>query len=132
MPKQRSECSVVNTMTMEASRLIRDIAPPAEGHNVKSRIAKAARRLAWTFNRAKDVWFADGRISVRAHEMDQLRRLKAEADTKARRHADLNEAARLEALAARLLRDNPEEGGRLADPYLRAARAYRAGFEEVK
>lgn len=132
MSDQCSECSVVNTMTMEASRLIRDIAPPAEGHNVKSRIAKAARRLAWTFNRAKDVWFADGRISVRAHEMDQLRRLKAEADTKARRHADRVEAARLEALADRIERSDPEAGRELARPFRLAASAYRAGFEEVR
>lgn len=131
MAENRSECRGVSALTYEASRLIRDLVPHRDGDNVRSRIAKAARRLEWSFNRAKDVWFADGRISVRAAEMDRLRALRAEAEAKARRHADQMEATRLENLADRLERADPEAGGELARPLRIAARAYRTGFEEV-
>ena len=122
---------VVSALTLEASRLIREITPAREGDNVKSRVARAARKLAWSLNRAKDVWTADGRISIRAHEMDELRRLKAEAEAKARKHADQMEAARLENLADRIERSDPEAGGELARPLRIAARAYRLGLEEM-
>lgn len=131
MAENRSECRVVSALTYEASRLIRDLVPHRDGDNVKSRIAKAARRLEWSFSRAKDVWFADGRISVRAVEMDRLRALKAEAEAKARKYADQMEATRLENLAARIERSNPGAGRELARPFRIAARAYRTGFEEV-
>lgn len=123
---------LVSALTLEASRLIREITPPREGDNAKSRISRAARKLAWSLNRARDVWTADGRISIRAHEMDALRRLKAEAEARARRDADRVEADRLEALADRIERSDPEAGRELARPFRLAASAYRAGFEEVK
>lgn len=49
----------------------------AEGVNWKHAVNSLAARLAksnWTWNRCKDVWFADKRISISADEMDQLRR----------------------------------------------------------
>lgn len=44
------------------------IAPPSIG-SVKERIAHAARKLGWSPYRARDVWYADPRVSISAEEM---------------------------------------------------------------
>lgn len=53
------------------SALRDSIAPPSLG-SVKARITKAARRLRWSVNRTKSVWYADPRISISADEMRQV------------------------------------------------------------
>lgn len=89
---------VVSALTFEASRLIREVAPPAEGLNVKSRVALAAQKLRWKLSRANDVWQASGKIRIRAEEIEQLRSFKAKAQTKAAK----NELQELRATVARL------------------------------
>lgn len=44
------------------------IAPPSIG-SVKERIAHAAHKLGWSPYRARDVWYADPRVSISAEEM---------------------------------------------------------------
>lgn len=44
------------------------IAPPSMG-STKERIRSCARRLGWTFSRARDVWYADPRIAIKAEEV---------------------------------------------------------------
>lgn len=58
----------------EASRLIRRLAGPIEaGESVKALQRRVHRRLkTWTFNRVRDVWRPDPRITVRAHEVAHL------------------------------------------------------------
>ena len=63
--------------TAEASSLVRQLALPAPaGDTTKFAISRAHRALkTWTWNRVRDVWHADPRISVSAEELDQLRNL---------------------------------------------------------
>jgi hypothetical protein len=59
----------------EAQTLVRVIAEPrAVGDSVKTSINKAARRLGFSFSRAKDIWYGDAR-RIDAAEIDKLREL---------------------------------------------------------
>lgn len=44
------------------------VAPPSIG-SVKARIRLASRRLGWSYNRVRDAWYADHRISISADEI---------------------------------------------------------------
>lgn len=69
MPENHSE-EKMNALC-EASGLVRQIAAPATG---KAALLRAYRKLgSWTYNRVKDVYYADGRIKISADEIDELR-----------------------------------------------------------
>jgi hypothetical protein len=72
-----SERILKMSSTEEATFLLRQLALPAPaGDSTKSAISRAHRVLkTWTWNRVRDVWHADPRISVSADELDQLRNL---------------------------------------------------------
>lgn len=89
---------IVTATTVEAARLIREVAPARDGENVKSRITTAANRLRWKWSRAKAVWHADGRVRIRVEELDQLRKHTAKAEMK----AASNELQELRAQMARM------------------------------
>ena len=77
MPQEFSVLSsegVALSPLREASRLIRLLAGPIEaGESVKALQRRVHRRLkTWTFNRVRDVWRPDPRITVRAHEVAHL------------------------------------------------------------
>jgi len=97
--KSYSGVHIVTAATMEAARLIRQVAPAREGENVKSRIATAANRLHWKWSRARSVWNADGRLRIKAEELDQLRQHTAKAEMK----AASNELQELRDTVARLM-----------------------------
>lgn len=68
MPNFQSEKSEMSSVDF-AQHALRDyVAPPGIGP-VKARIRHAARRLGWTHNRTRDVWYADPRISIHCDEM---------------------------------------------------------------
>jgi len=91
--------ALMHAMTAEASRLLRALAPPADGHNVKSRIASAARKLrSWSPARVRDVWYGDGRVRLRADEMQALRTAARAVEER----AAANELAELRARIARI------------------------------
>ena len=90
---------IVTTATLEAARLIREVAPARDGENVKSRITTAAHRLRWKWSRARSVWHADGRLRIRAEELDQLRQHTAKAEMRAAN----NELQELRDTVARLM-----------------------------
>src|SRR5690606_17464390 len=48
------------------------VAPPDSGQLVSERIRLAARRLHWSFSRARDVWYADPRVSLKSREMRKI------------------------------------------------------------
>lgn len=45
------------------------IAPPSMASSVAARIRAASRKLKWTFNRTKDIWYADERVSIKPKEL---------------------------------------------------------------
>lgn len=48
------------------------IAPPSVSSSVGARILAASRKLKWTFNRTRDVWYADHRVSIKPKELRKL------------------------------------------------------------
>ncbi|WP_246272620.1 hypothetical protein [Phyllobacterium pellucidum] len=48
------------------------ISPVGSGRSVKDRIRAASRLLGWSFNRTKDAWYADPRISISADEIKEI------------------------------------------------------------
>lgn len=124
---------VVSALTVEAARLIREVAPPAEGENVKSRIRDAATKLRWKLSRARDVWNASRKIRVGVDEIAALRRATETPLQRAAREeieqlrkereaarADLQELrrerVRLATLLDRANRIDADFAGPLADP----------------
>lgn len=94
---EKRECEM-STVEFCQSALRDRIAPPRHG-SVKERIRIASRRLGWPFSRARDVWYADGRVSIRADELKQVEQatgLTYAAKTERRIHDDY--IARAEAL----------------------------------
>ena len=55
----------------EARELVQRVAEP-RGASIKASIARAARRLEWSYSRTRDVWYGDAR-RINSHEMDRLR-----------------------------------------------------------
>lgn len=53
-----------------ASEILKShIAPPSVASSVGARIRAASRKLKWTFNRTKDIWYADERVSIKPKEL---------------------------------------------------------------
>lgn len=74
MLKINRENSEMSAVQFCQSALQERIAPPTVG-TVKDRIKKAARRLGWSYNRTRDVWYADPRVSIKAEQLVQIERL---------------------------------------------------------
>lgn len=63
----------------EAQVLVRECAEPRPvGDSVKDAVRRASRRLDFTFNRTRDLWYGQAR-RVDADEMDQLRSIARHA-----------------------------------------------------
>lgn len=70
MPEFESELKFMSVLC-EASFLVRQIAAPESG---KSALLLAYRKLgSWTYNRVKDVYYADCRVRISGEEIDHLR-----------------------------------------------------------
>lgn len=83
MPEKRSEIKSMS-MRCEASSLVRQIAAPATG---KAALLRASRKLgSWTYNRVKDVYYADRRIKISGEEIDGLRALSRAKTTEEAAH----------------------------------------------
>jgi hypothetical protein len=64
---------LIEATRIEAATLIREVAPLSRHmRTTKARIRSAAKRLGWTFGRAREIWKRAAR-RIDAHEMDQLR-----------------------------------------------------------
>lgn len=90
----------------EAQNMVRLMAEPrpAGSDSAKAAIGRASRRLGWSFNRVRDIWYGDTRISVRAEEMDQLRAALGEQRRRAEEKAASDELRELRARIDRLER----------------------------
>ena len=79
---------------------LRHIAPTG---SVKERIRNAARVLQWTHSRTKAVWYADDRVSLRAHEVLNMAGKSEPNSTGSSRGRTLSPTARMRILLARRL-----------------------------
>lgn len=56
-----------------ASRMMREvISPPGAAASKSERIRNAALALRWKFSRARDVWYADERVSLKPSELRRI------------------------------------------------------------
>lgn len=74
MTEIKSETTEMGSVAF-AQMALRDRVAPQSVGSVKARITVAARKLGWKVSRAKDVWYADPRISINADEMRAIERL---------------------------------------------------------
>src|SRR5579871_4880460 len=82
----------------EASRLIRRCAEPVSaGESVKALIRRASARAGLPFPRGRALWYGEAR-SVRAEEMDLLRKRAGAEPARERSKDGLLDAARLDAI----------------------------------
>ena len=91
----------------EASVLVRQIASPKTG---KAAILRATRKLkTWTYNRVKDVYYADPRIRISGDEIDYLRAiaLAKKNEEYSNEHSIAELRKQLQIMAAHLSRIDP-------------------------
>jgi hypothetical protein len=101
MSDKSSEAKIMSAIA-EASHLVRQIAEPCPaGDSVKAAMLRACRRVgSLSFNRVKDIWYADRRVSVSGDELNHLRaiaRAKEEAVARDEYQSVIGRIARLEA-----------------------------------
>jgi len=71
MSENRLEKSDMSAVEF-AQYAVRERVAPASIGSVKARQRHASRRLGWTPNRVKDVWYADPRIAIGADEIRKI------------------------------------------------------------
>ena len=59
-------------LTFCSEQMQERIAPLGTAQFVSTRIRNAARRLGWSYSRAKDVWYADPRVSIKPRELRRI------------------------------------------------------------
>lgn len=103
-----SEFSDYSSEISEAMRIVHFAAeprPPAD--STKAAIGRAARRLDWSYERTRHVWYGDAR-RITVAEMDQLRALEQERDHAAVRVEERRHMQQLHALRAKLQFNDPD------------------------
>jgi hypothetical protein len=72
MSERASENSEMTELAFASEAMRSKIAPVGSAQYVETRIRKAARLLNWRFSRARDVWYADPRVSLKARELRDI------------------------------------------------------------
>lgn len=73
MSEKQSEKSEMQSELVWASQTLKSVvAPPGAASSKLERIRLAARMLRWKFSRAKDVWYADERVSLKPREIRKI------------------------------------------------------------
>ena len=62
----------MSELTWAAERLQADIAPIGSAQYVETRIRLAATALKWSYSRARTIWYADERASIKPREMRRI------------------------------------------------------------
>lgn len=101
------------------------IAPPSVASGIGARILAASRSLKWSFNRTKDVWYADERVSIKPRE---LRKLEEVSGVKYGQQ-ELSEVDKLISRAQEILGDEDKD---LARSFLAAFRAFLGAVDRPR
>lgn len=72
MSEKSSEKSEMSELVWASQMLRECIAPPGAAGSKSERIHAAARALRWKFSRAKSVWYADERTSIKPREIRKI------------------------------------------------------------
>ncbi len=121
MSNKSSEKSEMSELTWASERLQKDIAPNG---SVKERVRDAARALGWKHSRARTIWYADERASIKPKE---LRRIEEITGVEYGR----NERAEVDRLIAKadslLMGNDPDFHG----PFVAAVRAFFGALDRT-
>lgn len=119
MSEKRSEFSEMSDVCLAAD-LIRQI-EPRDHRSIKEWIGATARRLGWSYGRAKSVWYGEAR-RIDAAEMDALRKASEARQLRklADEHRNVKERiARLQAALAVIREEIP--GAKISIPEQQAS-----------
>lgn len=72
MSELTTEKSEMTELTFASEMMQSRIAPVGSAQFVETRIRAAALALRWKFSRAKDVWYADPRVSLKPRELRKI------------------------------------------------------------
>jgi len=72
MSDKEAEKSEMSELTWASEALQSRIAPTGSAQYVETRIRLAANALRWKFSRARDVWYADPRVSIKPRELRKI------------------------------------------------------------
>lgn len=72
MSEKQSEKSEMSELVWASQMMRQRIAPPGSGASKGERLRAAATVLRWKFSRAKDVWYADERVSLKPKEIRKI------------------------------------------------------------
>lgn len=72
MSEKSSEQTEMDELAFASQAMRTRIAPVGSAQLVETRIRMAAQRLRWKFSRARDVWYADPRVSLKARELRDI------------------------------------------------------------
>jgi hypothetical protein len=121
MSNKSSEKSEMSELAWASERLQKDIAPNG---SVKERVRDAALALGWKYSRARTVWYADERASLKPKE---LRRIEEITGVEYGR----NERAEVDRLIAKadalLMGNDPDFHG----PFVAAVRAFFGALDRT-
>lgn len=69
MSEKALEKSEMSVLEFSSNALQQKVAPAGIAAGVSARIRYAAHKLGWPYNRTKDIWYADPRVSVNGEEL---------------------------------------------------------------
>ena len=72
MTNSSSEKSEMSELTWASNALQDHIAPTGAAQYVETRIRLAAQKLGWKFSRARTIWYADERASIKPRELREI------------------------------------------------------------
>jgi hypothetical protein len=75
MSEKQSEKSEMSELVFASEMMRTRIAPPGSAASKGERVRAAARALRWKFSRARDVWYADERVSIHPSELRKIEEL---------------------------------------------------------
>nr|WP_313011661.1 hypothetical protein [Brucella intermedia] len=125
MSEKLSEKSEMSELVFASKVLKSHIAPPSVASGIGARILAASRALKWSFNRTKDVWYADERVSIKPRE---LRKLEEVSGVKYGQQ-ELSEVEKLISRAQEILGDEDKD---LARSFLAAFRAFLGAVDRPR
>lgn len=75
MSEKLSEKSEMSELVFASTMMQTRIAPPGSAGSKGERLRNAAIALRWKFSRARDVWYADERVSLKPRELRKIEEL---------------------------------------------------------
>lgn len=124
MSEKLSEKSEMSELVFASKILKERIAPPSAASGIGARILTASRALKWSFNRTKDVWYADERVSIKPKELRKVEEVSGVTYGQ-----ELAEVDKLISRASEILgHDDPD----LARPVAAAMRALLSALDSAR